>query len=376
MSKAIALWMATVIAMGAGLAGAQVGEGRQVWIAPAFSRPIAVEMRSQATAVGEAVQLREIARWNEADEPAMTHAGQLAVARFAAGQKSISVDLNDVKQTLEDAGVNLGSVQFSGAVRCQVERQARTGSGGSVVSALLAEAQERPIMAAAVNAAESALPPQTGQAALAAVRSLRDILSGDLAARLGVAAEDVQLMFSPDDEKVARLSEPLCRFEIRPRGHRTLGEVSWDVTVVGASGRESVVVTAAARVWQTQLVTKRAMAFKQVFSGDDVGEKRVLTDRITPETQLRREQVIGGQASRDLGPGAVIDSRMVEAVQVVRVGELITVTVQNGGVQVKWVAEARESGGVGQRIRVRRPQSREELEVVITGPQTARFERR
>ena len=64
---------------------------------------------------------------------------------------------------------------------------------------------------------------------------------------------------------------------------------------------------------------------------------------------------------------------MIEAVQVARVGQLINVMVEQGHVQLKWVAEARESGSYGQTIRVRKPNSRDEFSVLLTGPQQGKL---
>ena len=64
---------------------------------------------------------------------------------------------------------------------------------------------------------------------------------------------------------------------------------------------------------------------------------------------------------------------MIEAVQLAKVGQLINVIVQQGGVQLKWVAEARESGAYGQTIRVRKPGTREEFSVLLTASQQGKL---
>jgi hypothetical protein len=74
-----------------------------------------------------------------------------------------------------------------------------------------------------------------------------------------------------------------------------------------------------------------------------------------------------------LNPGTVLTGRMIEAVEVARIGQLITVAVEFGRVQVTWIAEARESGALGQTIRVRKPGTREEFSVLLTGPQQAKL---
>lgn len=64
---------------------------------------------------------------------------------------------------------------------------------------------------------------------------------------------------------------------------------------------------------------------------------------------------------------------MVDAVPLVRAGQLVTVVLQQGSVQVKTVARAMEGGSFGQSIRVKNEATRDIFEVVLTGPQTGRL---
>ena len=108
-------------------------------------------------------------------------------------------------------------------------------------------------------------------------------------------------------------------------------------------------------------------------SEEDLLERRVLADRLSSQAPLRKEQAVGQQAGRDISPGMPLANGMVEAVQMVKLGGLVTVTVFNGRIQLKWIAEAREHGALGQSIRVRKPNTREEFSVVVTGPQQAQL---
>ena len=62
---------------------------------------------------------------------------------------------------------------------------------------------------------------------------------------------------------------------------------------------------------------------------------------------------------------------MVDAVPLVRPGQLVSITVMQGMIQVKSVARALDTGCFGQTIRVKSESSREPFEVIVTGPQTA-----
>jgi flagella basal body P-ring formation protein FlgA len=61
---------------------------------------------------------------------------------------------------------------------------------------------------------------------------------------------------------------------------------------------------------------------------------------------------------------------MVQALPLARVGQLVTVTVQTRGVQVRTVAKAVDEGTYGQTIRVRNEATKEMYDVTLTGPQT------
>src|SRR5258705_9522442 len=83
---------------------------------------ISIELKIEATVEGSEIRLRQIARWPAATADVMDQTGDLIVARFIAGKTSQAVDLDELKAILEGAGVNLISIDFSGALRCVVTR--------------------------------------------------------------------------------------------------------------------------------------------------------------------------------------------------------------------------------------------------------------
>jgi flagella basal body P-ring formation protein FlgA len=206
-------------------------------------------------------------------------------------------------------------------------------------------------------------------------RTLRELLLADLVDRLHLPAEAFVVKFSASDEKLVSLSEPLFRFEVQCRNPRGIGDVTWDVNVITDGGKQKAAVSATVGIWQVQLVAARPVGYQQVFTDADVIEKRIVVDQIREGSPLGKEQVVGQQANQGIGAGTVISSRMVEPLQVVRTGQLVTVTVEYGSVQIKWVGEARESGAVGQTIRVKKVKdgSRDEFNVTLTGPQEGKL---
>jgi len=332
------------------------------------SSAIPLELRAEASVRGEEVRLRHIARWMENDDDAMAQAADLVVARFGQAA-TLRIDLDNLKDTLEGAGINLAALRFSGAAQCQVRR----------IDQRLVTAVEQAAASAAAQAglltdrAASSTPVAPAAAGGVAGRTLGQILTAEVAERFGLPIESMQVRFQARDQKLVELAEPQFRFEVEPRRQRNIGWVTWDVEIVTDAGRQRASITADVRVWQTQLFTAVPLAFRQPIGASDVVERRVLVDRLADEPPLTREQVVGQEAARDLGPGVALTASMIRAVSLARPGDLVSVVVQRGGVRVTWVAEAREAGSYGQTIRVRKPNTREEFSVLLTGPQQGRL---
>jgi len=341
-----------------------------------LSRPALVEVQPEATVPGTDILLKQIARWPEADGPAMAQAADLIIARIPRGKTEASVDIEQITATLEDAGVNLAMVHFRGARSVKVTR------GGEAVPAAPAQAPvESPARPAETPTASSIRPPalsaDPGVAEPAtspdAPRTLREILLAELAERFSLPAETFQLRFSPASEKLANLSEPAFRFQVQPRRQRNIGDMAWDVTITGDGTKQPAAISAQVRAWQPQVVAAKPIAYKQVLGDDDMAQRRILVDRLPDDVPLTRAQAIGQQAARDIATGTIMNARMLEPVQMVRVGELVNVLVDTGRIQIKWVAEARETGAMGQIIRIRKPLTREEFDATVTGPQQCKL---
>jgi flagella basal body P-ring formation protein FlgA len=348
-----------------------------------FAAGATLEMRAEATVSGSEVKLRQICRWADSDREAFAPVAELTIARLTGSAPFQAVTLDEIRQTLHDAGVNLAVVRFSGPTSCTVARSdvqydektalqqwidAREGKAPAAAPGPAPAPGTRPAPQAA---AEAPAPAAVKPAAVAepAVRSLRELLQADAAVRLSVPAEQLQITFNPADEKILNLAEPQFKFNLEPRRLFGLGDVAWDVLIVTETGTKKVPVAATARAWQRQLVLNRPLAYRQVIRADDLIERRALVDRLPDEPLLTFNQAVGQEAARDLKPGTVLTSRMVDPVALAKSGQFITVTLAQGNVRVKTVARAMEGGSFGQSIRVKNEATLETYEVVLTGPQ-------
>src|SRR6266850_2836343 len=176
-----------------------------------------IELKSDATVNGSEIRLNQIARWPGAGDDALEQTGDLIVGRFSSGKSSYAIDLDEVKAVLEGAGINLASIDFSGALRCVVTRTEETSA--ELVAAAPIAPTTRPVNAAIESSS----------------RSLREILIAEVAERFALPMDSLQVRFSQQDEKVLSLSDSSSRFDIEPRKQRNIGDITWDVTVTAGT---------------------------------------------------------------------------------------------------------------------------------------------
>lgn len=337
--------------------------------------PVRLELRPEASVIGDEVRLRQVARWSDADAPTFAPVAEMSLFRLSVEAPIKSITLEELKSILRDAGVNLASIRFGGSGRCVVSRVDVDYDETRVLDQWLAartrdSAPEHSDPLPGDAPSRAAAPPTQPSAEASA--SLRSILLDDLSQRTRLPREALQVTFKPVDQKLLNLSQPQFRFHIDNARARNLGETQWNVTILSGDGsRQRVTVSASAKAWQNQLVAALPIAARQMIRPEDVTEQRVLVDRLSDEPMLRIDQAVGQQAARDIKAGAVLTAKMLDPVPLVRPGQFVTITLAQGAVQVKSVARALEGGAYGQTIRVRNDTTRETFHVVITGPQAA-----
>jgi len=382
-----------ILAMLAHLCSAQIAHGQQnpsgvvttgekfVPGTGRFSRGVSLEMRAEATLIGEEIRLRQIARWSDADSEILDPIGDLIIARMPANKGFRGISISEVKSLLRDAGVNISTLNFVGPLTCTVNRSdvafdqgaaleqwAKAKSGAVYESKVRFAASPEKVPDVAIATPDTM--PQA-HAADSPFKSLKDLLEADLAQRLNIAREDLQMTFKKQDDKLLRLSEPHFKFDIQPQRVGNLGDVSWNVDIHTESGDNRVFIAAAARAWQVQVVAVKPLATKQVISDADVIDRRTLIDSLPSDPSLHRAQIVGQVAARDLRAGQIISSRLVEAVQMVTQGQFISINSTQGGINVRTVARAIDAGSYGQTVRVKNELTKEVYRVTVIGPQQA-----
>ncbi len=331
-----------------------------------------LEILRTAEIPGKQIRVRQVVRWSQADSASFSPIADLVIDNFD-GATNRKLSLEELRATLSGAGVNLGLVHFCGASCCVVSHldgpePTPPLDDHAVVQQWI---DEKTKAAAAQSTGSSVNGSDVAGDQSSPFQTLRDRLLLDVSQRLNLPVDQLQMTFNPKDRTLLNLSEPNFRFQLEPRRVRDLGKVSWEVTIINGDKTQSVQVDADARAWERQLVMEKAANYRQIIREDDISERRMLVDHMPDDQLLTKSQVVGQQAARDLKPGVVLTSRLIDPVPLAHQGQYVTITLSQGAVQVRTVARAMESGSFGQTIKVKNEQTQDVYEVTLTGPQTA-----
>jgi flagella basal body P-ring formation protein FlgA len=392
--------------------------GKEVFV-PGSSRFVngaTLELRSEASIIGGDIQLKQICRWTDDDKPVFAPIADFVVDHIRQGTAFRSINVATLKSTLHDAGINMANINIVGSTTCAVTRCDAQTNQQDALNQWIDSRQGTPTPTAATsdaaapataqppppqNAPQSAWsdgsaqgvsvttvssqvsspvssPAPSGATAIPAAatedkqyHSLRELLTRDLATRTSLSVDQLEMNFRAEDEKVLNLAEPQFKFHIDALRASDLGRETWNVTITAGGESHTVTIYAEGRAWQQQLVVARPVECRQVILPDDYISRRVLADSLPGDALLTPDQLANAQASQSLKPGTVLTARMIDTVPLVKAGQFVTVTIAQGGVSIKTVATAMESGSYGQTIRVRNETTREIFEVTMTGPQEA-----
>jgi len=110
---------------------------------------------------------------------------------------------------------------------------------------------------------------------------------------------------------------------------------------------------------------RNIMAGETIQPADLVWGKAAMSPAGAPSDP---DMVVGLAAKRALRAGAAVAGRDVAAPEVVKAGEIITLTYDAEGVTLALQAKAVSGGGVGEMINVQNTSSKKIVQAVVTGP--------
>lgn len=204
--------------------------------------------------------------------------------------------------------------------------------------------------------------------------TLEDILHANVAKRFGDLGGRVHVRFSANARKALSLAGPEYDFRIHWSRERKLGRCGLTVDIL----RDGRVEQDLPLVLEVSLTLPVVVACRPINRGQAVRTQDVrVEDRdfynLSRIGLMEAAEAVGQQTRRFIRRGEMVYHNDLKSMPLVTRGQMITVWSQVGGLRVKSVAKALESGAFGETIEVRNETSRDRYQVTVTGPQAGRI---
>lgn len=298
-----------------------------------------VQLRAAAgRGAGAALFVRDVAEVTGPDAEKIQ-----GVVVSPANRAAARISVDELRQALENAGVNLGRVTIAGA-GCEI----RGTEAVPDTSPAEAPAASRPTAHAMAQGA-----------------TIRDLVETELVRAQGLSPGDVRLAWADSDG--AFLNTPVMgrKASVMPQGTGDKVAVLvrvYDGDRITASGTVRVGVETRRRV----LVANQTIARGVTLRADMVSaETRWMG---AGATAADPERAIGQVARSRVAPGDVVQVDDVEPPIVVKKGQVLGIDCVSGGIVVRASARALEAGRDGQVITVQAMNSKHTYRARLCGP--------
>lgn len=313
--------------------------------APAFGAT-SVTLRSSAVATPSPVTLGEVAEI-EGDGSAALRGIVISETWPGGGV----VELRDVREALDGAGVNWGRVTLRGG-RCALrEGRPRLRFGDEAKE----EDERRP-----------------GVVDLSGPASVRIKIAKVLGELYGVANDDLRLLFDERDEDLLGAMELGKRYEVSATSGSSSERAPVTVTVFeGSRLVETRTVRADVRVRTDALTLRRDLSRGERIEAGDVSAGRRWVSPTGSPVIGDASAVVGKLARTRLSAGTILREAVVEKPVVIRRNELVTVHCLSGSVALRVEARAMDEGREGDVIEFRVDRGSEPFTARVSGPGVA-----
>lgn len=318
---------------------------------PALGDAIVLQSRAWIAADADAVTVADIAAL---EGPTAEALGDVEVCKAELHVGQLTVSVEQLRRTLNQANVNWGVIALSGGT-CDVRRLGASTVGSALENAASTDRQE--------DAAPLALPRASSYIEES---TLRGAVARYLVERMRVPAERLELVFDPKDGDILGSTGAGLQYEIVPGASELSPRVPLSVTVLRRNRPvETHGITVDIRIETTVYTCTRYIASGERLEPNDV-QQATLMLAPSPSSPLASVEAIAGQeARRRLVPGQVLRYGDLEAPLKVRRRDAVEVRVVRGSVLVRVKAQALEDGRVGDVIRVRHPDRRTEFRAIV-----------
>ncbi len=317
-----------------------------------------LKLRGYATVYGQTVTLSDVLDLSAADPRLVQQIADEPIG--PADEQQTAVTHAQVVRRLDELGVNLGRVLVSGALQCQVTRQA-----SATPATQHADPEGAPLLRT----------PRTHDSR--GKGTLADILRAHVSAGLAELGGQAEVRFERAGQEFLRLTTPPWDFKISSGGREKLGLREFRVVIRrDGQAQRTVHVFAKVKLVREVLVARRPLSLGNSVRRADVGLETRVFEHGADIGLSSIDEVVGQQIKRFVPLGEMVSRDALKSVDLVRRSRPVTIVGAKTGVEVRLTGMAMDSGSYGDTVRVRIGNDRRRRQVlrgVVTGLGTVRL---
>lgn len=320
-----------------------------LWLAAGDSASAAiVVLKSTATITGPVVRLKDVAEIVDPDPRLVEQLENIIVTPAPAAGRQMRLPFATIRSRLLAGGVNMAETEFKGSSLVTVRVAEQPTSGSDTVN-----------VAKSVNRAQYDRAEKLVRGAIERQLNLLDRTLGGVNIHVQLNASDVPLI----------ISGYVSGYEVR--NIDPYSRVNQQVLLrVADRDKKPYEIHVGCRIepHPIVLVAKHTITRGQVIRAGDVTSRQV---EYGEGFLTRLEEVENSEATRTIRAGDPIRQDDVQAVPLVRSGDIVTVTSRHGAVRVSKPMKARSGGSLGETIKLVHLDSREEVTARVVGVREA-----
>jgi flagella basal body P-ring formation protein FlgA len=190
--------------------------------------------------------------------------------------------------------------------------------------------------------------------------------------------------WNPDQLKITRLTfdqeftvpKGKLSFQVTAPKHTDwLGPIPFRVHIaVDGQVFEKIIAPATIEVWSDVVLAAKPIGKFQPIEEDDIVVKKMNLARVPANVIVRLDQVLGQRAKHSIAANSVLRSDQVESPPVVQRGDVVQMIAESSFLKVAARGLAKESGAVGDRIRVMNMGSKKIVYAQVVDQKTVQVE--
>jgi flagella basal body P-ring formation protein FlgA len=198
--------------------------------------------------------------------------------------------------------------------------------------------------------------------------TVRLLTAVEITAALRKTLQDGEVKLSLLDYTRAAVPEGPIEFPPVSSPARSDAPVIWRGSVLYGNGR-SAAIWAKVRISKPAkaLVSRRTLSSGQGLSGSDVEEREIDYHSLTPPPLSDSGQLAGFETAREIRAETIIQPWMLRPKRAIKKGDLLRVSVNAPGAQLRFETKSESEARVGDRILIRNPLNGRLITAVVRG---------